>query len=102
MVSLAMRIAGMGEKVKKVFEVMQEQFAQEFDYRKEAAVMREVANNVLPIYHEKVAIPLPIDEAHPACSGLKVPTLCTRKVLTMERLEGSPIRERTMELLEVF
>lgn len=101
-VSFAMRIGGMGEKVKEVFATMQRQFAQEFDYTEEATIMREVASNVLPHFGSRVSIPLPIDGAHPSCAGLPVRTLCTRKVLTMERLEGTPIREHTAQLMEVF
>jgi aarF domain-containing kinase len=108
MVSLAMRLGGMGEKVKKVFDTMQDQFAQEFDYTKEAAVMREVAENILPFYGDRIAIPLPLDSKHPTCRELrerginKVATMCTRKVLTMERLDGVPVRQKTEELMELL
>eukprot|EP00928_Gymnodinium_smaydae_P010986 TRINITY_DN14122_c0_g2_i2.p1 TRINITY_DN14122_c0_g2~~TRINITY_DN14122_c0_g2_i2.p1 ORF type:complete len:773 (+),score=219.67 TRINITY_DN14122_c0_g2_i2:182-2500(+) len=102
MVSFAMRLAGMGEKVKEVFATMQAQFAQEFDYTKEASVMRRIAENVLPVFGKHVSIPLPLDASHPFCKKLAVETLCTRKVLTMELLGGTPIREHTKELMEVF
>lgn len=102
MVSFAMRLAGMGEKVKEVFAEMQKQFKQEFDYRQEAAIMREVAENVLPHFAKKVAIPLPLDSSHASCQGLKNKTLCTKKILTMERLIGKPIREHSQELVKLF
>lgn len=103
MVSMATRLAGMGAKVKKVFEVMEEQFAQEFDYTKEARVMRQVSENVMPHYKDKVVIPLPIDDKHPFLSQQSVvKTLCTRKVLTMEKLDGKPIKEYTQQMLEIF
>lgn len=65
--------------------------------------MRKVAENILPHYGDKVTIPLPLDADHPLVSELGiVDTLCTRKVLTMERLAGRPIKEYTAELLEIF
>jgi len=101
-VSFAMQLAGMGKKVKEVFKTMQEQFAQEFDYTKEASIMREMAENVMPHYGSKVAIPLPIDASHPSCLKSRTKTMCTRKVLTMERLVGTPIRQHILPLLEMF
>lgn len=101
-VSFAMQLVGMGEKVKQVFEKMEEQFQQEFDYTQEAAVMREVAENVSPHFGKQVTIPLPIDASHPSCPRCETRTLCTRKVLTMERLEGVPIRQHILPLLELF
>jgi len=48
-----------------------------------------------------VAIPLPIDERHPACPR-DLRSLCTRKVLTMERLKGVPVKKHIEPLLEIF
>jgi len=101
-VSFAMQLAGMGKKVKEVFKTMQDQFAQEFDYTKEAGVMREVAENVMPRFGTRVVIPLPVDASHPSCPHRRARTLCTRKVLTMERLVGTPIRQHILPLLELF
>mmetsp|Transcript_109046 Transcript_109046/g.307356 ORF Transcript_109046/g.307356 Transcript_109046/m.307356 type:complete len:549 (-) Transcript_109046:42-1688(-) len=100
--SFAMQLMGMESKVKEIFQVMEDQFEQEFDYTKEAVVMREVAENILPHYSKHVKIPLPIDSSHPSCPQHVVPTLCTRKVLTMERLEGTPIREKSLPMMEMF
>jgi aarF domain-containing kinase len=100
--SLAMQLAGMGSKVKEVFNAMQEQFEQEFDYTKEAAVLREVAENIMPRYGDAVMIPLPVDDSHPRCPKVGYRTLCTRKVLTMERAFGKSIREHARPLLEML
>jgi len=67
MVSFAMQVAGMGSKVKEVFKTMHDQFEQEFDYTKEATVMREVATNLMPHFGRRIAIPLPVDSRHPCC-----------------------------------
>lgn len=100
-VSLAMRVLGMSEQVKDVFATMQEQFEQEFDFTKESAAMREIADNIMPNYGSKVIIPHPIDSSHPSCPS-RVNSLCTRKVLTMERLEGTPIRQHILPLLQLY
>eukprot|EP00434_Breviolum_minutum_P026731 symbB.v1.2.023626.t1/scaffold2176.1/size86939/5 len=62
--------------------------------------MREVADQVLPKFGRQIDIPLPIDRAHPSCpeSG----SLCSTKVLTMERLEGVPIRQYAIPLMKMF
>lgn len=100
-VSFVMQLAGMHGKVKEVFKTMQGQFQHEFNYLEEASVMRDIAENILPLYGEKVAIPLPIDGRHPACPH-SLPSLCTRKVLTMERLKGVPVKKHIEPLLEMF
>lgn len=98
-VRFVLGVAGMGAQVKDAFDKLQENMKQEFDYRREAAVMRECAENVMPEYGGVVVIPLPLDERHQASNAR---SLCSRKVLTMERLDGTPIRKHTMELLESF
>jgi len=100
-VSFAMRLVGMGPKVKEVFRTMEQQFEQEFDYTSEAAVMRKMVENLMPHYGKHIEIPLPIDAAHPSCPG-RASTLCTRKVLTMEKLVGTPIRKHVQPLLAEF
>ena len=99
-VSFALQLLGMGSQVKEIFATMQEQFRQEFDFTAEAEVMREVADQVLPKFGRQIDIPLPIDRAHPSCpeSG----SLCSTKVLTMERLEGVPIRQYAIPLMKMF
>lgn len=103
-VAFVMWLQGIGGRVKDIFDHVEMQMESEFDYTKEAAFMRECAENVMPEYHKKVAIPLPIDAEHPCFTQGRggALSLCTRKVLTMERLEGSPIRVRNLELLEAF
>eukprot|EP00933_Yihiella_yeosuensis_P058632 TRINITY_DN5925_c0_g4_i1.p1 TRINITY_DN5925_c0_g4~~TRINITY_DN5925_c0_g4_i1.p1 ORF type:complete len:583 (+),score=97.09 TRINITY_DN5925_c0_g4_i1:81-1829(+) len=100
-VSFAMMVLGMGSQVAEVFETMQEQFKQEFDFSKESAVMREVAENVMPHFGSEVVIPLPIDSLHPSLPKC-VPNMCTQKVLTMVRLEGVPIRQHVQPMMEMF
>jgi len=62
-----------------------------------------VAENILPHYRDKVVIPLPLDHQHPfVVQQTSVKTLCTKKVLTMERLDGQPIEAYTKEMLAMF
>jgi len=95
-------LAGMGAKVKDVFTKLKENMEQEFDYTREARIMRECAGNVLPLFKDCITIPQPIDGRHQALALSRVRTLCSRKVLTMERLDGTPIRKHTLKLLEAF
>jgi len=97
-----MWLQGAGAKVKELCEGMGLQFEAEFDYRKEARHCREIAECVLPQFRDRIAIPLPIDAAHPSSAQLGGRSLCTRKVVVMERLEGVPIRVHSMELMEMF
>ena len=79
-----MTMAGMKSQVKEIFAAMEKQLEHEFDYTCEAGVMREVSNNVTPIYGELISIPKPIDDEYvrtSQCGARK--SLCTRKVLTM-------------------
>mmetsp|Transcript_11325 Transcript_11325/g.26070 ORF Transcript_11325/g.26070 Transcript_11325/m.26070 type:complete len:624 (-) Transcript_11325:79-1950(-) len=102
-VGLLMTMAGMKSQVQQVFATMEKQLEHEFDYTAEAAVMREVANNILPHFGDRVAIPVPIDlEFMQNNSHGPRRTLCTRKVLTMERLAGAPIRRHTLALMRDF
>jgi aarF domain-containing kinase len=97
-------ISGMGSKVKDVFAKLKENMEQEFDYTKEAGIMKECAAHVLPSFGDEVVIPLPVDGDHPALAHKdnKVQSLCSRKVLTMERLDGMPIRKHTLKMMETF
>uniref|UniRef100_A0A7S4T5K4 ABC1 atypical kinase-like domain-containing protein n=1 Tax=Alexandrium monilatum TaxID=311494 RepID=A0A7S4T5K4_9DINO len=95
-------LQGMGEKVREICDSMGLQFEAEFDYTREARHLREVAANVLPHFHDRICIPLPLDAAHPICSRLGVKSLCARKVLTMERVKGVPIRVHTLQLIDAF
>jgi aarF domain-containing kinase len=97
-------VSGMGSKVKDVFAKLNENMEQEFDYTKEASIMKECVGHVLPSFGDRVGIPRPIDSDHPALEheDNKAKSLCTRKVLTMERLDGTPIRKHTLQLMETF
>ena len=67
--------------------------------------MQDIHGNVMPHFGEQVVVPLPIDSMHHFCQkpGSTTPaSMCTRKVLTMERLDGNLVREHTAKLLEVF
>ena len=74
----------MPEYVSLIDEI-ERQFMSEFDYRVEAALLRQAAANMQP-FCRSVAVPLPLDAAHPRSplpSGC-----CTERVLCMEWLEG--------------
>eukprot|EP00929_Paragymnodinium_shiwhaense_P014803 TRINITY_DN122766_c0_g1_i1.p1 TRINITY_DN122766_c0_g1~~TRINITY_DN122766_c0_g1_i1.p1 ORF type:complete len:566 (-),score=105.75 TRINITY_DN122766_c0_g1_i1:59-1756(-) len=107
-IAWVMWLQGMSDKVKSIFATMEEQLQSEFDYTSEASVMRECAENIMPHYSEKVCIPMPVDSDHPFCSSSEaggragVLSMCTPKVLTMERLDGVPIRAHTLQLMETF
>jgi len=102
MVEMLLRLQGMGEQVEAVIRSVEEQFKAEFNYAIEASLMRECAQNLSAKYSKSVVVPLPLDATHPALKGLPVKTLCTRKVLVMERVDGVPIRTFTMQNLEAF
>lgn len=46
-VSLALQLIGMGGQVKEIFQTMQEQFKEEFDFTAEASILREVADQLM-------------------------------------------------------
>ncbi|CAJ1392756.1 unnamed protein product [Effrenium voratum] len=99
-VSFALQLLGMGSQVNEIFATIQAQFKQEFDFTAEADIMREVADSVMPNFGQHIDIPLPIDEQHPSCP--EAGSLCTAKVLTMERLQGKPIRQHAIPLMTMF
>lgn len=101
-VGFLLRVAGMGSQVRDIFKRMEDSLEVEFDYVREANIMRECAENVAPVFEKRAVIPLPIDALHPASRFGPKGTLCTRKVLTMEYLDGTPIRAYSAELMEVF
>ena len=63
-------------------------FKSEFNYQKEADFMAKVRSNVLPKFGNSVYIPS------------SFPNLCTPKVLTMEKIEGIPIKKKLNALME--
>ena len=64
------------------------QFVTEFDYTLEAQLLRQAATNLMPTYGRRVVVPLPLDADHPANPLRHGRSMCTRLVLTMERLHG--------------
>ena len=67
--------------------------------------MQDIHGSVMPHFSKQVVVPLPIDSMHLFCQkpGSSTPaSMCTRKVLTMERLDVNLVREHTAKLLEVF
>jgi aarF domain-containing kinase len=77
-----------------LMEEIEKQFVTEFDYRLEAALLRQAATNLMPSF-PRLVVPLPIDEAHPFNTvrsplGGKV-SLCTERCLVMERLQGTSL-----------
>ena len=67
--------------------------------------MREIHGKVMPHFGKQVVVPLPNDSMLHLCQvpGSTTPaSRCTRKVLTMERLDDNLVREHTAKLLELF
>ncbi|CEM09973.1 unnamed protein product [Vitrella brassicaformis CCMP3155] len=60
---------------------VEKQFMTEFDYRREAENLDEIADNVLPVWGRKVVIPRPFKH------------LCTREVLVMEYVPGTKLAD---------
>ena len=75
-------------------------FEAEFDFSKEAQYLRTCASNLPPSMRTRVTIPLPIDGAHPSAPLGK--SLCTKRVLTMERVAGEPIKRRLRRAYEAY
>eukprot|EP00928_Gymnodinium_smaydae_P030375 TRINITY_DN22618_c0_g1_i1.p1 TRINITY_DN22618_c0_g1~~TRINITY_DN22618_c0_g1_i1.p1 ORF type:complete len:555 (-),score=73.48 TRINITY_DN22618_c0_g1_i1:88-1752(-) len=69
------------QNMDSIFGEMTKSFEEEFDYRREAENMKTAARNMAPHFGTRVRVPLPVD------------SLCTRKVLTMERIRGEPIKK---------
>ena len=80
-------------------------FEAEFDYSLEAGYLRECSENMSKLTtadpSKKVVIPLPIDHLHPNLPH-GVSTLCTRKLLACELVQGSPIKKRVRVMMEQF
>lgn len=58
-------------------EEVERQFQTEFDYRGEAENLREIRDNILPVFGSKVVIPEPVLD------------LCTKNVLVMDFIPGT-------------
>lgn len=106
--TMKLLFAGMGDYGDMVGEFADQLaagFEAEFDYTKEAAHLRQCADNVMPTFGRRVLIPAPVDAAylqqHRGAAGASgCATLCTRKVLTMQLVAGVPIKKRLAALME--
>lgn len=75
------KLGGFGDQAEEVIDQISATFDNEFDYAREAAFLEEAADNLANSPFASAAIiPRPIY------------SLCTRKVLTMQRVKGTPIR----------
>eukprot|EP00946_MAST-07B_sp_MAST-7B-sp1_P000878 g878.t1 len=98
--TMKLLMASMGSSNKKDIEDMMDSLSKtmqsEFDYRKEAAFLRAAAETCTPVFPGRIYVPLPIDASHAdAVSGV---SLCTEKILTMERVAGEPIRKHLKKM----
>ena len=75
-------------------------FEAEFDFSKEAQYLRTCASNLPMSTRQRVTIPLPIDSEHPSAPNGK--SLCTKRVLNMERVDGEPIKKRLRRSYEAY
>lgn len=94
-----------GDAINDLCDDMGRMFKDEFDYTKEASMLRECSENLPPHFRTRAVIPLPIDVKHPlfAQSTFIGPKgLCTRKVLTMEEVKGTPIKAKLKALMSQF
>jgi predicted unusual protein kinase regulating ubiquinone biosynthesis (AarF/ABC1/UbiB family) len=84
---------GVEEKsLNEIFDQITKSFEDEFDYRKEAKNMKLVHDNMMkePQFASRVKVPLPINEK------------TTKKVLTMEKILGTPIKHRMKQIMEEY
>lgn len=102
-ISMLTKLSGAPPELMENFEKFSAGEA-EFDFTKEAAYLRRIGENVMPYYGTAVFIPEPCDAAwcaaHPKARPGHMATLCTRKVLVMEAVEGAPIRAKMRALME--
>ena len=85
-----------GFDVDSILEEFAKSFASEFDYREEAANMRTCSDNMKVF--KNVYIPEPVDSSHKSCpKGL---SLCTKKVLCMDAVQGEPIKSRMDKVMK--
>jgi aarF domain-containing kinase len=92
-----MSFGDFGDAMKEVLDEFSKTMVNEFYYDKEAAFLRECSENIMPIYGKSVLIPLPIDSSHPDSPNGQ--NLCTRMVLTMDDVQGVPIKNHLREML---
>ena len=82
----------------ELMDEIERQFEFEFDYRLEARLLRQAAEN-----HKgfaSVVVPLPLDASHPFCVARRAPGMCTRRCLVMERLRGASLLAAQREQLQ--
>ena len=80
------------QSLNKIFDEVTKSFEEEFDYRREAENMRLVHDNLMrePQIASRIKVPLP------------VLSKTTPKVLTMERIHGTPIKKRMEQITEEY
>ena len=86
------------KNVKEMMDGLAASFEAEFDYKLEGNYLRQCSENIMPRFGNQVFIPLPVDAAHPQSPPGR--SLCTKKVLTMEKVPGIPIKKHLMYMLE--
>eukprot|EP00966_Prymnesium_polylepis_P216713 5017086-Prymnesium_polylepis.1 len=80
-----------------VLDAVEEGFAAEFDYRLEAANLRRMVDEVLPLCQQagmRVSFPAPYDARHPnlpAALREKEQCLTTKRLMVMDRCDGSSL-----------
>ena len=83
---------GIDEKnLDRIFDEFTSSFKEEFDYRLEAENMKQIAKNMsrVPRFKDEIRIPRPIENK------------TTKKVLTMTRLRGEPIKKRMDRMIKL-
>ena len=76
------------ENTDKMLQSLVDAMQSEFDYETEASLMMRVRANILPKYKDRVYIPYAI------------PSMCTRRMLTMEYIEGEPLKKKLDKLYD--
>ena len=88
-----------------VLDAVEEGFAAEFDYRLEAANLRRMVDDVLPLCQQaglRIDFPAPYDERHPnlpAALRQRGRSLATKRVMVMEQCVGSSLSKVGRRLL---
>lgn len=88
-----------------VLDAVEEGFAAEFDYRLEAANLRRMVDDVLPLCQQaglRISFPAPYDEQHPNLPAelrQRGQSLTTKRLMVMDRCLGSSLSKVGKRLL---
>ena len=88
-----------------VLDAVEEGFAAEFDYRLEAANLRRMVDEVLPLCKQaglRITVPAPYDERHPNLPPSvrrRGASLTTKRLMVMDRCAGSSLSKVGRRLL---